>query len=309
MLSDIFNISLLQHTLRSATPLILAAMGGLLTSQAGILNIGMDGMILLGAFFGVMGSYFFTSALMGVLMAIASGLVVGILFAVFVVELKSDEFVIGIAINVFASGLSVFLLRSVFGVAGSLSSERIQPIPKIRISFLKDIPVLDVLLNNHTLLVYVGWALILVLFWFLYKTRMGTWTRAAGEHPEALETAGISPKKMKYISSLACGVLCSLAGAHIALGDLNLFTEGINADKGFIALAAIIFGQAHPVKTALAALMFGFFDVLGTRLQIVGVPPQFSKMIPYLATVLALVIVTLRHLRKIRMRRERIETH
>ncbi|PAB58688.1 ABC transporter permease [Anaeromicrobium sediminis] len=297
-MQDVFNLTLLQNTIRTATPLILAALGGLLTMHAGILNIGMEGMILIGAFFGVLGSYFFNSALMGVLLAIFSGLLIGLLFGVFTIELESDEFIIGIAINIFAGGLTVFLLRSIFGVKGAFSSPDIVPLPDVNFPFIDKIGFLDTIFNNHSLFVYISWILVILVYIFLYKTPYGYWIRAAGEHPESLETVGISPKKMKYISSLLCGVFCGLAGAHLSLGYLTLFTENMSAGKGFISLAAIIFGASNPIKTFGAALLFGFFDALGIRLQGVGIPSQFTQMIPYLATIFALFIVAKRKLGK-----------
>lgn len=306
MIKEIFNLTLIQHTIRTSTPLVLAALGGLLTQKAGMLNIGMEGMILLGAFFGVVGSYFFSSATMGVALAILSGIIIGLIFGFFVVELKSDEFVIGISINMFASGLTVFLLRSIFGVKGAFSSPKIVPLPRVKIGFLENINFLNVIFNNHSIFVYISWVLILIIYIYLYKTAQGKWLRAAGEYPEALETAGISPRKMKYISSLACGVLCGLAGVHLSLGYLTLFTEQMSSNRGFIAMAAIIFGEANPLKTAAAAFLFGFFDALGIRLQAVGVPSQMTKMVPYIATVIALIIITKRQLDKIKSKREKI---
>jgi len=304
LLSKIFNLTLIQHTIRTATPLILAALGGLLTEHAGILNIGMEGMILLGSFFGIVGSYFFSSALMGVLLAVISGIIAGLIYGYFVVELESDEFIIGIAMNIFAGGLTVFLLRSIFGVKGAFSSPDIVPLPKISFPGVDKIPVLDVIFNNHTIFVYISWILVVLIYIYLYKTPRGMWLRASGEYPEALETVGISPKKMKYISSLGCGILCSLAGVHLSLGYLTLFTENMSADRGFIAVAAIIFGRANPIKTFIAALMFGFFDALGIRMQVVGVPSQFTQMLPYLVTVLTLFIVAKNHLNKIKKRKK-----
>ena len=295
---ELFNLTLLQHTIRTATPLILAALGGLLTQQAGILNIGMEGMILLGAFFAVVGSYFFGSAFAGVALAALVGLIIGLIFALFVIDLKSDEFVIGIAINIFAGGLTVFLLRSIFGVKGAFSSPDIIPLPKINFPFMDNIKFLDTIFNNHTVFIYISWILVILIYMYLYKTPQGIWLRGAGEYPDALETAGISPRKMKYTSSIACGVLCGLAGAHLSLGYLTLFTENMSANRGFIALAAIIFGKANPIWTFLAALLFGFFDALGIRLQVIGIPAQFTQMIPYLATIFALVIVTKRQINK-----------
>lgn len=298
MLKDILNLTLIQHTIRTATPLILAALGGLLTQQAGILNIGMEGMILLGSFFGIVGSYFFGSSFAGVALAVVVGVIIGLIFGLFVIDLKSDEFIIGIAINIFAGGLTVFLLRNIFGVKGAFSSPDIVPLPRISIPFLSNIKMLDTIFNNHTIFIYISWILVILVYIYLYKTPQGTWLIASGEYPEALETAGVSPRKMKYISSIACGVLCGLAGAHLSLGYLTLFTENMSANRGFIALAAIIFGNANPIKTFIAALMFGFFDALGVRLQVVGIPAQFTQMIPYLATVFALVIVTKRKISK-----------
>ena len=294
MLKEIFNLTLIQHTIRTATPLILAALGGLLTEHAGMLNIGMEGMILLGSFFGVLGSYFFGSALLGVILAALIGALVGLIFAIFVVDLKSDEFIVAIAINMFASGLTVFLLRSIFGVKGAFSSPDIIPLPRIQFLGIKNIPFLNIILNNHSIFVYISWLLVVFIYIYLYKTPHGIWLRAAGEYPEALETAGISPERMKYIASIACGVLCGLAGTHLSLGYLTLFTENMRANRGFIALAAIIFGGANPIKTFGAALMFGFFDALGIRLQSVGIPAQFTQMIPYVATIIALIIVVKR---------------
>lgn len=298
MFRDIFNLTLIQHTIRTATPLILAALGGLLTQQAGILNIGMEGMILLGSFFGIVGSYFFASSFAGVALAILVGAVIGLIFGLFVIDLKSDEFIIGIAINIFAGGLTVFLLRNIFGVKGAFSSPDIVSLPRISMDFLSNIKILDAIFNNHTVFIYISWILVILVYIFLYKTPQGTWLIASGEYPEALETAGVSPRKMKYISAIGCGVFCGLAGAHLSLGYLSLFTENMSADRGFIALAAIIFGRANPIKTFLAALLFGFFDALGVRLQVVGIPSQFTQMIPYIATVFALFIVTKRQLDK-----------
>ena len=306
MLKEIFTLALVQHTIRTATPLILAALGGLLTQQAGILNIGMEGMILLGAFFGVVGSYFSGSAFLGVGLAVLVGILIGLVFALFVIDLKSDEFVIGIAINIFAGGLTVFLLRSIFGVKGAFSSPDIIPLPRINLPLIADIPFLDTIFNNHTVFIYISWILVVLVYIYLYKTPQGIWLRASGEYPEALETAGVSPRKMKYISSIACGVLCGLAGAHLSLGYLTLFTENMSANRGYIALAAIIFGQANPIKTFLAALLFGFFDALGIRLQTIGIPSQFTQMIPYIATIFALVIVTKRQMSKVKKNKEEV---
>lgn len=290
-MNDIFNVALLQNTLRTSTPIVLAALGGLFTEHAGIMNIGMDGMMLISAFAAVAASYYFASAAMGVLLAVLAGIIIGLLFGLFVMKFKSDEFIIGMALNIFAGGITVFLLRTLFGVKGAFSSPQIVPIPTVHIPFLDNIPVLGELLNNNTLFVYISWLLVALTWAFLYKTPWGYHIRAAGEHPASLGSAGISPVKMKYIASLLCGVLCGFAGAHLSLGYLTMFTEGMSANRGFIAFACVLFGMANPPRVFLAALLFGFLDALGLRLQNVGVPSTLTAMSPYLVTVVMMVYV------------------
>ncbi len=297
-MNEIFNVALLQNTLRTSTPIVLAALGGLFTEHAGIMNIGMDGMILVGAFAAVAASYFFASAAVGVLAAVLMGILIGLLFGLFVIKFKSDEFIIGIALNIFAGGVTVFLLRTLFGVKGAFSDPAIMPLPTVNLPFLENIPVLGELLNKNTLFVYISWLLVLVTWLFLYKTPWGYWIRAAGEHPASLKSAGVSPERMKYIASLLCGVLCGFAGAHLSLGYLTMFTEGMSANRGFIAFACVIFGMANPPRVFLAALLFGFLDALGLRLQDVGVPSTLTAATPYLITVVMMVYVVQSEKRK-----------
>lgn len=290
-LMQIFNMGLLQNTLRTATPVILAAMGGLLTEQAGIMNIGMDGMIVTGCFAAVAVSFAFASAGMGVLAAVLAGILIGLFFAVFVVKFKSDEFIIGMALNTFAAGLTVYLLRTIFGVKGTFADNGIEALPSVHIDFLDNIPVLGPLLNNNSIFVYITWILVLAVWILLYRTPYGFWIRAAGEHPESLETAGISATRMKFTASILCGVFCGFAGAHLSLGYLTMFSEGMSANRGFIAFACVIFGMANPPKVFGAALLFGFLNALGLRLQSVGVPADLTAMTPYIVTVLMLVYI------------------
>ncbi len=302
---DIFNMSLLQNTLRAATPVVLAAMGGLLTEHAGIMNIGMDGMILIGAFVAVAFSYGCASAAMGVLMAVLVGILVGLFFALFVVKLKSDEFISGMALNTFAGGITVYLLRSIFGVKGTFSDQGIVSLPTIHFDFLEGIPFFGTLFNDNSLFVYITWGLVLLTWIFLYRTPYGFWLRAAGEHPESLETAGISPTKMKFSASILCGIFCGFAGAHLSLGYLTMFSEGMSGSRGFIAFACVIFGMANPPKVFLAALLFGFLQAMGLRLQSVGVPADLTSIIPYVATVLMLVYIVVSGEKKRRRRVKR----
>ena len=292
-MSEIFSIGLLQNTLRTATPVVLAALGILMTDHVGIMNIGMDGMMLVGAFAAVVGSYFFGSWAMGLMAAVAAGLLLGLFFGVFVIKFKSDEFIIGVALNIFAGALTVFLLRTMFGVKGAFSDPAIVGLPKLEWAFLERIPILGPLFNQNTLLVYLSWLLVLLCYLFIYKTPLGFWMRAAGEHPQSLKSAGISPERMKYLASLLCGLFSGLAGAHLSLGYLTMFTENMSASRGFIAVACVIFGASNPPKVFWAALLFGFIDALGMRLQSY-IPSDLTSMAPYVVTIVMMVAVVLR---------------
>ena len=299
-MGDIFNTLLLQTTLRSATPVVLAAMGCLLTQHVNITNIGIDGMMLIGAFFAVLGSYFFGSWAAGLALTILIGVVLGLFYYVFVIKFGSDEFIIGVALNIFAGGLTVFLLRTIFQVKGSFSDPAIVPLPTIRIPFLEGIPVLGALLSGNTLLVYVSWILVVVMWALVYKTPLGIHLRAAGEYPEALTACGRSPQKMKCLASVMCGILSCVAGAHLSLGYLTMFTENMSASRGYVAFACVIFGRGNPLIVFLAALLFGFIDALGLRLQ-KHIPSDLTAMAPYLVTVVMMVVVVLWERRKKRV--------
>ncbi|MCE5343389.1 MAG: ABC transporter permease [Eubacteriales bacterium] len=300
-MSEIFNIQLVQTTLRTATPVVLCALGCLMSEQVGIMNIGVDGMMLMGAFFAVLGSYLFGSWVMGLALVMVVGVLLGLFYYVFSVKFKSDEFIIGVALNILAGGLTVFLLRTLFGVKGSFSGPGIVPLPTIHIPWLENVPVLGPILSGNTLLVYVSWLLVLVSWLFLYKTPLGFHLRASGEAPEALRASGRSPEKMKRLASVLCGVLATLSGAHLSLGYLTMFSENMSASRGYVAVACVIFGGSNPPRVFLAALLFGFIDALGMRLQ-KYIPSDVTSMAPYVVTVVMMVIVVL-------FRRSRLAAH
>ncbi|HIT34238.1 MAG TPA: ABC transporter permease [Candidatus Faecousia intestinigallinarum] len=291
-MGDILTAGLLRQMLRSATPVALAAMGGAMTEHAGVMNIGMDGMILIGAFAAVAVSAVTGSAWLGVLAAIAAGILVGMFFALFVVKFKSDEFIIGTALNIFAGGLTVFLLGAIFGVRGTLRTQA--GLPAVEIPVLRDIPFVGEVLSGNSLFVYLTVLLAWGMWALVYRTPWGYHLRAAGEHPGALRTAGISPEGRQWQASILCGALCGLAGAQLALGNVSMFSEGMSNSRGYVAFACVIFGAANPGKAYLAALMFGFFDALGYRLQEYQISANLTSMIPYLITVAMMVYVVLR---------------
>lgn len=289
-------VSLLQNTLRTATPVVLAALGCLMTDHTGMMNIGVEGMMLIGAFAGVMGSWVGGAWWMGLIFAVAAGLLLGLFYGVFVIQFKSDEFIIGVALNIFAGGLTTFLLRTLTGQSGTFHAPEgpLSTLPRIHIPGGENIPVLGDLLSGHTLLVYVSWLLVALSWVMIYRMPLGFWLRSAGEHPKALRSIGKSPEGMQYLASLLCGAMAALAGAHLALGYLSTFSENMSNSRGFIAVACVIFGRSNPPKVFLAALLFGFIDALGMRLQSLGISSALTSIFPYLGTVLMMVLLALR---------------
>ncbi len=294
ILETLFTLSSMQSALRIATPLLLAALGGAFTHHAGIFNIALEGMMLVGSFTAVTVSFYTSNWVAAVLAAILVGLLYGALYGLFTVTLKADFIVTGVAINLLSLGLTTYLLRALFHVKAGLQSDRIQPLPDFHLPLLDHLGTFGALLNNQGLFTYISWILVVLLFILFYRTPFGFHLRAAGEHAEALETAGISVQRMRYLAALACGVLCSLAGAHLALGYLNQYLINISSGRGFIALAGVLFGNGNPVTIAVMSLLFGLADSLSIRFQSLGVPGYFALMVPYAVTILALVFWSVR---------------
>lgn len=279
---------LIKGMISGATPILLAALGGSFTFYAGVFNIAMEGMMLTGAFFAVLGSYFLGSWWMGVLLAVAGSLVLALIFIFFAVYLKTDEFVTGIALNLFAVGATTYLLRQIFQVKGVFTNPGIQSIPSLTIPLVDKIPFLGEILSGQNVMVYLALLATFICSYLVFRTRFGLRLRAAGYNPACLSSSGVPTDRMRIASLLICGVLCGLAGAFLSLGYVNLFSENMSAGRGWISLAAIILVNGNPLGLALISLLFGFSDGLGLLLQSYQVPSQFTAMVPYVATLVAL---------------------
>lgn len=288
---------LINGMIAGATPILLAALGGTFTYYAGVFNIAMEGMMLSGAFFAVLGSYSFHSWPMGILCAILGSLLMALIFILFAVVLHADEFVTGIALNLFAAGATTYLLRQIFDTKGAFSSPDIVSIPAVQIPLLEHIPVLGDILSGQNLLVYVTFALTLIADYVIFKTRFGLRLRAAGYNAPSLNASGVSTSRIRVWSLLICGVLCGLAGAFLSLGYVTLFSENMSAGKGWISLAAVILVNGNPWGIALISLLFGFTDGLGLLLQ-QYLPSQFTSMVPYIATLAALYFYSIQKRKK-----------
>jgi len=289
-------VSLLDATLRISAPLILVGMAGLLSYQVGLINIALEGMMLSGAFAAVVFGYEMGSTWLGVLMAIVVGAALGALFALAVITLRANLIVAGLALNFLATGSTAYLMDILYNQSGTLAPEGLRKLPAVTIPLLDDVPVLGEMLSGHSPLVYVSWVMVPLTSIFLYRMVVGGHIRAVGEHPEAAQTAGISVQGMQYLALILGGMLCGLAGAHLSVGDLPLFRERMTNDRGFIALAAVYFAAARPRLTAVACLLFGFFEALQFRLQLrdTALPNEFLQMLPYLMVVIALVVISVR---------------
>ncbi|GAP11945.1 nucleoside ABC transporter membrane protein [Bellilinea caldifistulae] len=281
-------IGLINGMISGATPILLAALGGAYTYYAGVFNIAMEGMLLTGAFFAVLGSYYTGSWLIGVLLAILGALFLSLIFILFAVVLKTDEFVTGIALNLFAVGATTYMLRKIFSVKGVFSNPAIQPIPAIRLPLAENIPFVGEILSGQILMVWVAGLATILTYFLIFQTRFGLRLRAAGYNPARLDSSGVPSSRMRALSLLACGVLCGLGGSFLSLGYVNLFAENMSAGRGWISLAAIILVNGNPLGIALISLLFGFSDGLGLLLQGYRVPSQFTAMVPYIATLIAL---------------------
>jgi simple sugar transport system permease protein len=282
-------------TLRVSTPLILAAMAGVLSQQVNLLNIAIEGLMLVGAFVVIVAGAALGNIWLGLLAAVLVTIFFSWIFGLFVIDFKANLIVSGLALNILAVGAAAYLLVVLFNSRGAYSPLGLGRLPTIDIPIIENIPIIGPIFSGHGVLVYVSWLSILVTSLLLYRTPLGIHIRAVGEHVQAAETAGIAVKRVQYFAVLSGGLLCALAGAQLSAGELGLFTDDMTAGRGFIALAAVFFGRARPGLTTVGCLVFGLFDALQIRLQVgTGLPPQIPAMLPYLTVIIMLTLIAVR---------------
>ncbi len=284
---------LLSGSVSAATPILLVALGGMYTYYAGVFNISMEGMMLCGAFGAVAVAHGTQSWVWGLAGGIAGASALGLIFALFVVYLRVDEFVTGIALNLAAAGATTFAMRRTYGVAGAFSGTVDQPIPAIpRLSFgpIDKIPIVRAFLSGHTILDWLAAVTVVFSLVIVFRTRFGLRLRAAGFNGPSLDASGVSTRRVRVCSIAACAVLCGLGGAFLSIGYLQIFGENMSNGRGWIALAAIVVVKGHPAGIALLCGLFGLASSLGLKAQSLHVPPQFSEMLPPIATLVALAV-------------------
>lgn len=286
-LEHLLSMNMLLVTLRMAIPLILASIGSVICERSGIINLGMEGMMLMGSFGAVMGTAIFQNPWLGTLTAIAFGGMFGLLHAVLCIRYHTNQAVSGVGINIFASGLTLVLCKIMWNKEG-LSTE-VEQIPSITIPVLNKIPVIGDLFENQSPYLYLT-VLIVILSWYmLYRTKTGLRLRTIGDHPKAAATAGVNVSKYRYISVILCGMLCGLAGSYLSIVQSNLFVKEMVAGRGYISLAATIFGGWNPVGSFLASILFAFSQAIRITVEF-DIPEQFLQMLPYVLTMLVLIL-------------------
>lgn len=275
-MSEIFSIALVWSTIRLSTPLILAALGGLFSERSGVINIALEGMMLAGAFTAAAVTYAAGNPFVGLVAGMLAGMLIAAIHAVACIRYKADQVVTGTAINILMIGMPAFLSGAFFLSSGStpqISKDHLIPWTPIVIAF----------------------ALVPISWYVLYKTPFGLRLRSVGENPEAADAAGVRVARMRYAGVLLSGVLAGIGGAYLSIGQSSLFTRNMTSGRGFIALAALIFGKWRPVQTLLACLLFGFTEAISIQMQGVvklpsgeDIPVQFIQMVPYILTIVVL---------------------
>ncbi len=289
-LEAVLTGGLVASTLRFATPLAFAAMGGIFSERSGVVNIGLEGMMLMGAFFAVWGSIWSGSWVVGIVMAMISGGLLALIHGVFSIHLRADQIVSGFAVNLLALGLTGYLYSSIY--PDGTPTDRVDRVPELALDFLGSIPwigdFLERAFGDLSLLVWLMFAVVVLSYVVLFKTPIGLRIRSVGEHPRAADTVGISVYGVRYAAVVTSGVLAALGGAFLSIGFTGRFAENMTSGRGFIALAAVIFGKWRPGWAFIATLLFGFGFALAIPLQReADISSNLISTLPYLLTLVA----------------------
>jgi len=281
-------ISFFSSAIVACIPILFAALGEIFTERSGVMNLGLEGTMLMGAVAGYVTVVRSGSLWLGVLAALIAGLLMGLLFGFLVITLKVDQTVCGLAMNLFGTGLSGYIGKAVSGVA---SSQIFKP---VAIPLLSEIPFIGPIFFKQDVLVYLVYILIAVSCFFIYKTKHGLILRSLGENPGAVDALGINVFRLRYLYTAIGAMLAALGGAYLTLVYTPLWADGMTSGKGWIALALVIFATWNPALVAVGAVLFGGINVLALRIQVAGVsiPSQFLNMLPYICTILVLIATT-----------------
>ena len=287
---QLIGAGVLAAMLRLATPIALAALGGVISERSGVVNIALEGCMLVGAFFGVLAADRSHSVVVALAVAMAVGAALAGVHAVAAIHLRSDQIVSGMALNILALGLTSFLDYQYYGTTGTPAD--LAAVPDIEVAPLAAVPFIGEVIGHQNAIVWLTILLVVVIQVFLFRTVPGLRLRAVGEHPRAAETVGIGVRSTRYWAVIASGVLAALGGAYLSLSVAHSFTDGMTGGRGFIGLAAMIFGRWTPIGALVASLIFGYgtalsFSLQGATIGDVRVPVQLLSTLPYVLTILA----------------------
>lgn len=289
--------SVICNTFASATPIALAGIGGMFGERSGVTNIGLDGTMLFSAFTAVLGTYLSGSPWVGLLVGTLTGVLISFLHAFFCTTLKVDHTIIGLAVNILASSVTVYASSSIFGNKGFTPS--VEKLPDISIPWLRDLPVVGTFFGGVSLLTLMVIPIVIVAHHLLYKSPFGIRVIAAGERPQAAFVAGVNVQRTQYLAVMCGGLTCGLAGSFLSISYLSMFVRDMVSGRGFIAVAAILFGRYKPMGILLASLFFGFADAIQIALQgIVNIPNEIVQCAPYALTILAVTFNEMRGSKK-----------
>jgi ABC-type uncharacterized transport system permease subunit len=284
----VVNSGLFAATLVYATPLAYAALGGIFCERAGVVNIGLEGMMLTGAFSGIWGTVWSGSWAIGLVVAVIAGAAIAAVHALFAIHLRADQIVTGTAINFLALGVTGYAFIDIYGSNGTPAS--ISSVPDITLPGIRSIPGLGGVFGSLNLMIWIVFGLLVITEVILFRTPIGLRIRSVGEHPRAADTVGIPVYRIRYACVIASGMLAALGGAYLSIGFVGSFGQNMTAGRGFIALAAVIFGKWRPYGAFAACLLFGFANGLADRLQsVANVSPNLLATLPYVLTLIALV--------------------
>ena len=284
---SIFSMNMLMATLRMAVPLAIASIGSVICERSGIINLGIEGMMLSGAFGAVVGAHYSSNVWIGVLTGVLVGGVFGLIHALLCIKFRTNQSVSGVGINIFASGLTIVLCRAIWDSDGS--SGTVNQVSNITIPGLSKIPVIGQLFEKQSPFLYITALIVIVSWYVMYKTNVGLRLRTIGDHPKAAATAGVNVTKYRSVCVILCGMLCGLAGAYLSVDQSNLFVKEMVAGRGFMALAATIFGGWNPAGSLLASLLFAFAQALRINVSM-ALPQRILQMVPYVLTLLVLIV-------------------
>ena len=294
-LAGIFtNANFYFAVIRVTAPILFATLGCAIAEKAGSTNLGMEGIMLVSAFTGVIASAFSGNVWVGLIAALIAGVLMGLVVAYFALKLKVDIILVGIAVNLIGTGLTGFLIYVFTGDRSTTTSLQSGMLPQMHIPGLQDIPVLGSILSGHNILTYLSYIMVAIMAFLMYKTCLGLRIRAVGENPDAAASVGVGVNKTKTIALAISGLMGGFAGAFMSMAYLSYFAKGITAGRGYIALAACAMGSANPLGSMLTSILFGFFYALSTYARTLNIPDQLVTTLPYLATLVGLVIYSIK---------------